>query len=254
MSDIIDQINDIHREVGSRAVGGEEARTVLLRRTYDAAAEDVWDACTNPERIARWFLPVSGDLKLGGHYQLEGNAGGEILRCEPPKLLKVSWVMGESPGFSEVEVRLTPEGEEKTVFELEHTAAFPPEFWDRFGPGAVGVGWDLMALGLAMQRYGEELTEQHPFRERSWGQLIVALYRSGRQADALAAYQRVRATLVEHMGLEPNPELKRLERQVLQQLLEEVGRRRSRERAARTCSCETRSRATRSSFHSSTST
>ena len=44
----------------------------------------MWDACTDPERIGRWFLPVSGDLRLGGRYQLEGNAGGEILRCEPP--------------------------------------------------------------------------------------------------------------------------------------------------------------------------
>lgn len=159
MSDIVDQINEMHRKVGTRRVAGEEAHTVLLQRIYDAAPEDVWDACTDPERISRWFLPVSGDLKLGGHYQLEGNAGGEILRCERPELLRVSWLMGENPGFSEVEVRLTPEGDERTAFELEHVAVVPPEFWDQFGPGAVGVGWDLGLLGLGLHLKGRRIED-----------------------------------------------------------------------------------------------
>lgn len=154
---IVDEINAIHRAVGSREVSGEEAHTVLLRRTYDAAAEDVWDACTTPERLGRWFLPVSGDLRLGGRYQLQGNAGGEILQCEPPKLLRVSWVMGEAPGFSEVEVRLTAQDEERTVLELEHVAVVPPGMWDQFGPGAVGVGWDLTLLGLGLFLAGREI-------------------------------------------------------------------------------------------------
>ncbi|OEU90457.1 polyketide cyclase [Streptomyces abyssalis] len=198
MSDIVDQINDVHREVGSRRVGEpeEEARTVLLRRTYDAAVEDVWDACTTKERISRWFLPVSGDLKPGGHYQLEGNAGGEILKCEPPRLLKVSWVMGESPGLSEVEVRLTPGGEGETVLELEHVAVVPPEFWDQFGPGAVGVGWDMGLLGLGLHLRGESVgdpseweatDEAREFMTRSseaWG---TAYETSGAPADVAAA-------------------------------------------------------------------
>ena len=46
------------------------------------------------ERISRWFLPISGDYRLGGRYQLEGNAGGEILECDRPHLLRVSWVFG----------------------------------------------------------------------------------------------------------------------------------------------------------------
>ncbi|MEU3979401.1 SRPBCC family protein [Streptomyces sp. NPDC026672] len=157
MSDMVDRINDIHRAVGRRAVAEGEARTVLLRRTYDAPAEDVWDACTDPERIGRWFLPVSGDLVLGGRYQLEGNAGGEVLECEPPRRLKISWEMGEQPGFSEVEVRLTPEGAERTVFELEHVAVVPPDFWDTYGPGAVGVGWDMTLLGLGLHLEGREI-------------------------------------------------------------------------------------------------
>lgn len=61
----------------------------------------------------------------------------------------------------------------------------------------------------------EHLVDQHPFRERLWGHLMVALYRCGRQADALAAYQRARAILREELGLEPGGELQRIEAGVL---------------------------------------
>jgi uncharacterized protein YndB with AHSA1/START domain len=71
--------------------------------------EDVWDACTTPDRLKRFFLPVSGDLRVGGHFEFKGNAGGEILRCAPPTQLRVTWVYGNGPA-SEVELRLTPNG------------------------------------------------------------------------------------------------------------------------------------------------
>jgi uncharacterized protein YndB with AHSA1/START domain len=125
MIDIVSQINDTHREVGSRRLPAGEGRTVLLRRRYDAPIEEVWNACTDPDRINRCFLPVTGDLRLGGTYQLKGNAGGEILRCEPPRLLKVTWVFGDNPA-SEVEVRLSPGAGGETLFELEHAAVVDP--------------------------------------------------------------------------------------------------------------------------------
>ncbi|MET7689507.1 SRPBCC family protein [Streptomyces sp. NPDC005483] len=159
MSEIADAINRMHRRVGTRQVEAGKARTVLLRRTYDAEIADVWDAVTSPERIARWFLPVSGELKVGGRYQLEGNAGGEILDCVEPERLRVSWLYGPDPGFSEVEVRLTPEDGERTVLELEHVAVVPDDFWDQFGPGAVGVGWDLGLYGLALHLAGGGLSK-----------------------------------------------------------------------------------------------
>ncbi|MFE0628547.1 SRPBCC domain-containing protein [Streptomyces sp. NPDC058864] len=195
---IVDEINAIHRATGNRDVSGEEARTVLLRRTYDAIVEDVWDACTTAERIGRWFLPVTGDLRLGGQYQLQGNAGGEVLRCEPPKLLRVSWVMGGAPGFSEVEVRLTAQDEERTVLELEHVAVVPPGMWDQFGPGAVGVGWDLGLLGLGRYlagdaigpekagewQFSDEAREFMTLSSRAWGAAYAA---SGAPEDTAAA-------------------------------------------------------------------
>jgi DNA-binding SARP family transcriptional activator/ABC-type branched-subunit amino acid transport system substrate-binding protein len=63
----------------------------------------------------------------------------------------------------------------------------------------------------------ESLTGEHPLRERLWSQLILALYRSGRQGDALGAYHRARTTLVDELGIDPSPELRRLETQVLNQ-------------------------------------
>ncbi|MGH3739108.1 MAG: SRPBCC family protein [Micromonosporaceae bacterium] len=154
MTDILGMLRHVHREVGRRELHGADCRTVVLRRDYDAPIDDVWDAITDPDRIGRWFLPVTGELKLGGTYQLEGNAGGEILRCEPPRLLAVTWLFGPDPGISEVEVRLSPDGDERTRLELEHAAVVDDDRWQEFGPGAVGVGWDMIVLGLGLHLTG----------------------------------------------------------------------------------------------------
>ena len=61
----------------------------------------------------------------------------------------------------------------------------------------------------------ESLVARHPLRERLWAALMLALYRAGRQADALRAYQRARDVLVGELGLEPGAELRRLEAAVL---------------------------------------
>ena len=63
MIDIAREIQAIHRGVGETTTPGGEAHVVRFERTYDAAVDDVWDAVTNPERITRWFLPISGDLR-----------------------------------------------------------------------------------------------------------------------------------------------------------------------------------------------
>jgi DNA-binding SARP family transcriptional activator/ABC-type glycerol-3-phosphate transport system substrate-binding protein len=80
-----------------------------------------------------------------------------------------------------------------------------------------------LAAGLALGQHavllGElrALTELHPLREQLWAQLMVALYRSGRQADALAVYRRYREQLADELGLEPSASLRALEARVLRQ-------------------------------------
>ena len=76
-----------------------------------------------------------------------------------------------------------------------------------------------LAAGQSTELVGEieTLLRHEPFRERLWGQLMLALYRSGRQRDALEAYQRARRLLADELGIEPGPELRRLEAAVLAQ-------------------------------------
>jgi uncharacterized protein YndB with AHSA1/START domain len=141
------QINAVRREVGRRALEAGEARVVTVSQAYDTDIDDLWEACTTADRIARWMMPVSGDLRLGGRYQLEGNAGGEVLRCDPPQGYDITWEYGDAVSW--VEVRLTPDGEGRTRFTLSHIAHVD-DHWELYGPGAVGIGWDMTLLGLSL--------------------------------------------------------------------------------------------------------
>jgi hypothetical protein len=88
-------------------------------------------------------MPISGELRVGGSFQLEGNAGGEILACEQPRLLRVTF----GGPTSVVEVRLAAQDGGDTVLELEHTV---PIEMAQSGAGAlyVGPGWDGALMGL----------------------------------------------------------------------------------------------------------
>jgi uncharacterized protein YndB with AHSA1/START domain len=146
--DIMSRVGAVVRTVEGREHLGKPAHVVIATRSYDTDLSDLWDCISSAERLPRWFLPVEGDLRLGGRYQLKGNAGGTITACEPPRRLEVTWEFGG--GTSWVKVRLAPQGKERTLLTLEHIAHVEGDFWDKFGPGAVGVGWDLGLHGLAL--------------------------------------------------------------------------------------------------------
>ena len=94
----------IDRRMGTR----DDARTLVISRVYDTTLEDLWDACTNAERLPRWFLPVSGELRPGGRYSFAGNASGTIERCEPPQAVDATWEYGGKTSW--VELRLGRRG------------------------------------------------------------------------------------------------------------------------------------------------
>ena len=160
MIDVDQHIGAVERRVGTRTLPAGQARAVTVRRTFDAPVTEVWDACTNPERISRWFLPVTGDLRVGGRYRLEGNAGGVVERCDPPGTAAVpgfdaTWEHGDDVGA--IEVRLTAAAGGGTVLTLDHVGHRDDAFWTEFGPGAVGVGWESGLLGLAGHLDGHDV-------------------------------------------------------------------------------------------------
>ena len=125
--------------------------TVTIARTYATTVDDMWDACTNPERIARWFLPVSGDLRPGGKYDLKGNASGTVESCDPPNAFRITWEFGGQVTY--VDLRLTAAGPGETRLELSHSGQ-GGDHWEEFGPGAVGLGWDGALYGLGLHLEG----------------------------------------------------------------------------------------------------
>ena len=126
---------------------GRPARTVTIARSYPTTVDDLWEAVTKAERIPRWFAPISGQLELGGHYQLEGNAGGTITACRRPSSFALTWEFGGQVSW--VEVRLAADGAGGARLTLAHTSHRAPPF-DQFGPGATGVGWEMALAGLAL--------------------------------------------------------------------------------------------------------
>jgi len=143
------QADVVQRQVAPDTLAGGEARRLTISRVYPAARAEVWDACTDAERLSRWFTPVTGELRPGGRYQLAGNASGTIERCDPPASFAASWEFGGS--VARIEVRLTALTGTGTLLELAHIVPADAH-WAQFGPGAAGVGWDLALTGLA--RYG----------------------------------------------------------------------------------------------------
>jgi hypothetical protein len=128
-------------------------------RSYDTTVDDLWDAITTPERLARWFMPVEGDLRLGGRYQLKGNAGGTITRCKRPTALDVTW---EAMGVTSwVNVRLSSDGS-KARLTLEHIAHKD------------GIGWDLGLFGL--ERHLLAPSGEDPDEARAKAERTIAAY------------------------------------------------------------------------------
>ena len=192
--DIAKQIGAISREVSRQHTESGETVAVTLQRRYPADQADVWQAITDPDRVRRWFLPLTGDLREGGSFQLEGHAGGDIVMCEPPRHLMVTFG-GET---SIVDVILSGDGQQ-TLLKLTHSV--PIELAGS-GAGAlyVGPGWDGALLGIARYLAEEVIddpvaaansSEMQDFNLSSIKEWAATIEASGTaDADAIAAAQQ----------------------------------------------------------------
>lgn len=146
---IADEINMVIRKIATSG----EAHQVVLERVFDTDAADLWSACTTPERLSRWFEPIRGDLAPGGRYTLtKSRTEGDILRCEPPRHLAITW---EYQGnISHVDVDVIPAPGARSVLRLIHRCP-PDDHWDTYGPAATGVGWEGSLRALALYLAGD---------------------------------------------------------------------------------------------------
>lgn len=153
--DMESHLESVGRAVALTERDGEPAGTITISRCYATTVEDLWDAVTNGDRVPLWFLPVNGELELGGRYQLEGNAGGVITACEPPSHFALTWEFGGDVSWVDVSIS----GDCASRLTLAHTALLSAH-WHEYGPGAAGVGWELGLLGLGI--HVEHPTEPKP--------------------------------------------------------------------------------------------
>lgn len=163
--DVASHLGAVARVVEDRMQDGKRMRVVVASRAYDTSIDDLWDALTNQERLPRWFAAVDGDLKLGGRFQVKGNAGGTITACVPPKSFSATWEFGG--GVSWISIALAPTTAGGTHLTLEHIMEPVGDHWDKFGPGAVGVGWELGLLGLGIHVRSKAARDM--FNEHVWG-------------------------------------------------------------------------------------
>jgi len=150
MIDLLDQLAQVHRAVAREPDGNpDDVVRVTLRRSYPTDPADLWDALTRPERLARWFSPVTGDLRAGGSFQIENNAGGDILACDPPSLLRTTF--GGASSIVTVSLAAVGFGSEAvTELTLDHTV---PLALAGSVAGALfaGPGWDEALIGLWLE-------------------------------------------------------------------------------------------------------
>lgn len=105
-------------ELRERDIAAGAARVAVFTRVYETTPEDLWDSCTSPERLSRWYTHVSGDLRLGGRFEQAQMGGGTIIACDAPSFLKLS--LGDR-GADEIEVRISPGPDDGTAtLEIQH--------------------------------------------------------------------------------------------------------------------------------------
>jgi predicted ATPase/DNA-binding SARP family transcriptional activator len=196
----------------------------------DRLAEDLWEASPPKSPDTTLQLYVHRLRSSLGSGSLFTRPGGYVLEVKESDLdalrfervaTEVSQVKNASPGWVSLQL-----SEALGWWRGDALADFAGAAWaraeaERLGELRLGAFEDLIEARLSLGEHRtlvpelESLVSEHPLRERFWGQLMLALYRCDRQAEALRVYQRVRTTLAGELGLEPGPGLVELERHIL---------------------------------------
>jgi DNA-binding SARP family transcriptional activator len=231
----------VRRNGRDEPLGGPKQRSLLamllLRAnegvTRDRLIDGLWGERPPPTAAHTLDNYVSRLRKVVGDDRLERRPPGYVLRVEPGEL--------DLDRFE----RAFRRGREALARERPHEAAdslrealalwrgsaladlqyepFAHDAVQRLEERRLQAFEERVEADLALGRSGElvpeleALVREHPFRERPLGQLMLALYRAGRQAEALGAFQAGRRRLAEELGLEPGPDLQRLQAAILAQ-------------------------------------
>ncbi|HET6952918.1 MAG TPA: BTAD domain-containing putative transcriptional regulator, partial [Acidimicrobiales bacterium] len=223
-------------------IGGARARTLLAALLVRA------NAAVPADRLSAALWPESGPsdesnalqthvsrlrASLGGTRRIAREGGGYVLRCATHELDALAFEQAAAEARDALSTRRWPQaarraadalglwrGDALAEFADEPFAAARAAQLREARLGAVECGVEArLALGQHRELVGElhDLVAREPLSESLWGKLMVALYRSGRQAEALRTFDRARTLLAEETGLSPGAALVRLERQVLDQ-------------------------------------
>ncbi|MDR5701448.1 SRPBCC domain-containing protein [Agromyces aerolatus] len=139
---IASQINEVLRHVEF----GESGNVITLQQTFPTSVDDLWDACTTPARLARWF---DGELREGGRYRMaDSGTVGTIRTCDAPRELIITWEHGDDVSLVTAAFEEAPGGRSATLTVRHHGE--DNEYWREYGPAAGGAGWDAAFLGLVM--------------------------------------------------------------------------------------------------------
>ena len=197
----------------------------------DRVADELWEG-EGPQNARNAVQVVASRLRAALGDELSRSEGGGY-RLGPGALDARRFEDGHRRGREEL-ARGEPWEAAATLrqaLELWRGPALADVAGERFAQPEIGRLEDLrltclserieadLATGLDAALVGEleALVQHHPLRERLRGQLMLALYRAGRQADALAAYRDAHRSLVEGLGIEPSPSLRALEAAILRQ-------------------------------------
>src|SRR3954452_25268257 len=208
-------------------LGGQKQRTLLgllLLQANEVVSGDrlieaLWEGATPETAQKAMQVHVSQLRKLLGKARLETRPPGYLLRVEPAELDVSRFVELQRQGKPREALALW-RGPPLAEFALQRFAQIEIERLDELRLACLEERIDEdLACGLEADLVGElhVLVREHPLRERLRCQLMLALYRSGRQAEALDTYQEARRELVDELGIEPGRPLRELHQAILNQ-------------------------------------